>query len=181
MIRSLFQAFINLLQPVLDIIGRGLPEWTLPVVALFLVFATLYLAGLLATHIIGRRILTWGEAVITRIPIVKTIYATVKQVVESLSLSQRKSFQKVVLVDFPSAKCRSIGFVTGTLKGADDKGFYRIFVPTSPNPTSGFIALAATEDVIEIDMSPEQAVKLIVSGGIVAPEKIPELQHPFPD
>jgi uncharacterized membrane protein len=156
-----------LLKPLLGV----LPESVLTLIALTLTVLLIYLTGLVTTHIVGRRLILFGERLLLRLPVVKTIYAASKQVVETFSSHQTTSFQAVVIVSFPRRESLAIGFITGTLFAPDNRKLYRVFIPTTPNPTSGFLLLMSPEDVQFTDIPIEEGIKMIVSGGMLAPEK----------
>lgn len=156
-----------LLKPLLGV----LPDSVLTLIALILTVLLIYLTGLVTTHIVGRRLILFGERLLLRLPVVKTVYAASKQVVETFSSHQTSSFQAVVLVEFPRREALVIGFVTGTLLAPDNRLLYRVFIPTTPNPTSGFLLLLPAKDVQFTDISIEDGIKMAVSGGMLAPEK----------
>lgn len=135
-----------------------------------IVLAALYTVGAVATHVFGHKLIAAGEAVLLRIPLVRTIYSATKKVVETLTLPTRSSFKAVVSVDFPKPGTRVIGFVTGMGGGEVGSRTCRVFVPTTPNPTSGFLLFVPEAEATELDMTVEEAVKMVVSGGILAPE-----------
>jgi len=147
-----------------------LPEYALTLIAVVTTVLLIYLVGIITTHIVGRRMIYWGEALLMRLPIVKSIYAASKQVVDTFSSSQKATFQAVVLVEFPRRGSRALGFVTGTIRTAEGTQLYRVFIATTPNPTSGFLLLLPVDEVQFTDISIEDGVKMIVSGGMLAPE-----------
>jgi len=170
-IRFLGSAVASFLRPfVKALLGPTRPgvEMAISVVAFLLL---VYLVGLVAAHIAGRRLVAIGENIVMKIPIVKTIYAASKQMVETFSLSNRSSFQSVVYVGFPSPNVNAIGFVTGTSRAPDGRLRYRVFVPTAPNPTSGFLLIIDADKVTPTRLSVEDAIKLVISGGVLGPEK----------
>ncbi|MBP8129173.1 MAG: DUF502 domain-containing protein [Candidatus Hydrogenedentes bacterium] len=146
-----------------------------PVVALFsflVLFLALYLTGMLASLVIGRRLIHLAEWIVDQIPLVKTVYSVSKQVID-LFLNQRPGEgQQVVLVEFPGPGLRAFGFVTGRITGPDGLEYFKVFIPTTPNPTTGFLELvpAATTPVLQISM--EEAISLIMSGGFLGPERL---------
>ncbi len=164
----LFSAMGRLLSPFLKRLP-GLPDWAAPVISVLLFLLGVYFVGWLATFLMGRRIIAVFETVIAKIPIVRTIYTTAKQVVESVGVTRKQTFQLAVLVHFPSRGCRTLGFVTGTIADTAGNELLKIFIPTAPNPTSGFLFFAPPDHVEDTNLTVEQAVKMIVSGGIVAP------------
>jgi uncharacterized membrane protein len=152
-----------------EIIGRMMPLETFVVISSLVVFvAFIYFCGILTSYLIGKKLLAWGESLITKIPIMKTIYSGAKNVIESLSASSSGSFKSVVLVDFPRVGILSIGFVTSGLSDSSGKEFLTVFVPTTPNPTSGFLCILPKEEVRMTQLSIEDGIKLVVSGGLLS-------------
>jgi len=136
---------------------------------LIIVFAT----GLIATNILGQRLLRIGHRVLGRIPVVKSIYNSVKQVSDTVFSSGGHAFRKALLVQYPREGSWTIAFLTGQ-PGGDVAGhlqgeYWSIYVPTTPNPTSGFFLMMPKSDVIVLDMSVDEALKYIISMGVVAP------------
>ena len=139
------------------------------VLTLLIVFVT----GVLATNIIGQRLVAFWEGVLARIPVVNSIYNGVKQVSDTLFSPSGQAFRKALLVQWPREGMWTIAFLTGIPEGelmdhvpADSVG---IFVPTTPNPTGGYFVIVPRADVIELEMSVDEAVKYIISMGVVAP------------
>jgi len=133
------------------------------------VFAT----GLLAANFIGQRLVRFWESVLSRIPVVKSIYYSVKQVSDTLFSSSGQAFRKALLVQYPRQGSWTIAFLTGQ-PGGDvanhlDGDFVSVYVPTTPNPTSGFFLMMPRADVVELDMSVDDALKYIISMGVVTP------------
>lgn len=129
--------------------------------------------GALAAGFLGRWIIRLGESILNRMPVVRSIYGASKQILETVISTQSDAFREVVLVEYPRKGLWVIGFVTGGTKGEVarriDIDMVNVFVPTTPNPTSGFLLFCPRKDVIFMEMSVEEAVKLVVSGGIVTP------------
>lgn len=150
------------------LIGREIPGLG----ALFTLIIVL-LAGLLTTNILGRKLIELGETLIGKIPIVNSIYKTVKQLVESFARNDRKGFQQVVLVEYPRKGMYALAFVTGTTRGEvqekTEEELVNVFLPTTPNPTSGFLLLVPRDQLIWLDMSVEDGVKMIISAGVITP------------
>jgi uncharacterized membrane protein len=143
------------------------------VLTLLIIFVT----GLLAQNFIGNFVVKAWESLLQRIPIVSSIYSSVKQVSDTLFSSSGNAFRKAVLIEYPRRDCWTIGFLTG-VPGGDVvnhlKGeFVSVYVPTTPNPTSGFFLMLPKDQTIELDMSVDAALKYIVSMGVVAPEHLP--------
>lgn len=131
----------------------------------------IYCTGVLTANFLGRRLLTVSEDLLCRIPLVNSIYSSSKQVTKVFS-SSGKDERRAVFVEFPSAGSYAIGFQTTSLKSLEKSDFYSVFVPTAPNPTSGFILYVAARQVFPAPFGVEEAMKIIVSGGVVAPATI---------
>lgn len=134
----------------------------------------LMLTGVFATNIIGQWWLRQGDRLISKIPIVKSIYTSVKQVSDTLFSSTGNAFREAVLVQYPRQGSWTIAFVTGKPGGEvathlDPRNFVSVYVPTTPNPTSGFFLMLPRADIVELEMSVDEALKYIISMGVVAP------------
>ena len=144
-----------------------------PLVKVLLSLAVLFWLGLFGTNILGRRMLEAFEALLMRLPVVRTIYRAAKQIVETFR-GPARSFQRVVLVQYPSKGFWMMGLVAAerpdTMNLTSSDQVLSVFIPTTPNPTSGFLVLVAPEDVVEVNYSVEEAFKFIVSSGIVGGE-----------
>jgi len=144
-----------------------------PGMGVIMTLVIVFVTGVLAANFIGERLVRLWDAILHRIPFVSTIYSSVKQVSDTLFSSSGEAFRKAVLVRWPHQDMWTIGFVTGT-PGGDvanhlREDFLSVYVPTTPNPTGGYFVLVARKDVIELDMSVDQALKYIISMGVVAP------------
>ena len=130
--------------------------------------------GVIVTNLFGMQLFTIGERLLQRIPLVRSIYASVKQVTESM-FSSGKSFRKVVLVEYPRKSMWSLAFQTGSgaqeITGKTGEDIVNVFIPTTPNPTSGFFLMVPRTDVIELDMSVDDGLKMLLSVGVVVPEQ----------
>lgn len=156
-------------------IGTPLPEnFHLPGLGLILIILLIFVVGVLTKSFLGAKLVQWGELIVDRIPIVRSIYTGAKQVVTTIAHADTKAFRKVVMVEFPRKGIYSIGFITGTTEGEvqelTEEKLVNVFVPTTPNPTSGFLVFLPHEDVIELTMTVEDGIKFIISVGIVTPE-----------
>ncbi len=130
--------------------------------------------GIVSKFFLGRTLISIFETLINKVPFAGLIYRTVKQIVDTFSEQNKAIFQSVVLVEFPRKGVFSVGFVTSTVKGeiqqyGDDNELLNVFVPTTPNPTSGFLMMVPKRDLIYLEMSVGDAMKLIISGGAVVP------------
>jgi uncharacterized membrane protein len=124
----------------------------------------IYLTGLLATNVMGNQILKWWDQILTRIPLVKSIYTTSKQFTQVFQ--GKSSYRRAVFVDWPRPGVKAVGFVTGETE-RDGERFIVVYVPTMPNPTSGFALFFRDDEVTECGMTVEEAVKFVVSGGVM--------------
>ncbi len=167
---------LPLLRPWLD----ELPEFVLVAVATVAALLVIYLVGMFTTHFLGRRLIKMGEDVMLKLPIVKSVYSASRQVMDTFSASTKAAFTATVLVSFPHPGARALGFVTGTILDPEGRMLYRIFVATTPNPTSGFLILLPEEEVTFTDISVEDGIKMIVSGGMLAPKQYAKRSGPPP-
>ena len=140
-------------------------------VGLLIVFLALFIFGGLARNVFGKRVVKWFEGIFKKIPLIDTIYGTTKQLIETVSGSNNDSFKKDVYVEYPRKGMWTLGFVTSESTNEANEEFYHIFVPTTPNPTSGFFLIIAKEDTTAADIDVEEAFKMIVSSGIVGNHK----------
>ena len=130
----------------------------------------LYLVGLVATTVLGRRFIHLGHGIMGNIPVVQTVYRLTHDALNALAASKRDGFKRVVLVEWPRKGVKSIAFVTGHLTDPEGRPSVAVYLPTTPNPTSGYLAILPEDEVIPTEMGVEDAMKMIVSGGIlVAP------------
>jgi uncharacterized membrane protein len=147
----------------------------IPGLGLIFVVILVLAVGLLTKNIVGRKIVRLGENIVERIPLVRILYAGVKQLLETIFLQKTDAFKRVGLVQYPRRGTYVIGFITGESKGEvqdkTDKNMMNVFIPTTPNPTSGFYILIPEDEVVMLNMTVEDAFKLIISGGIVSPPK----------
>ena len=129
------------------------------------------LTGVVARNYMGKKVILWGEMIVTRIPLMNRIYLAIKQISNAFLSEKREIFKKAVLFEYPRKGIYSIGFFTQDTKGEVqerlDHDVVSVFLPTTPNPTSGFLLFVAKSDVVELDMSIEEALKLVISGGAV--------------
>jgi uncharacterized membrane protein len=153
---------------------QNLWGFTIPGLGLVLAVAVLILTGALAANLIGRTLVDLWENILGRIPLVRNIYNAFKQIATTVLSSDNKSFRKVVLVEFPRDGLWSIGFLTGADIQIDSpsikNGMASVFISTTPNPTSGFLVFMPKDKIIELNISVEEAFKLIMSIGVVLPE-----------
>ncbi len=157
--------------------GRVLPEALepsgIPGVGLLVVVSALIFAGWLANRAAGRWALGMGDRLMAQVPIVRGMYSALKQIVETLLANQSEAFREVALFEYPRKGIWSLGFVTGTTRGLvqdhTDAELVSVFLPTTPNPTSGYLLFVPREDLIILDMSVDDGMKMIISAAIVTP------------
>jgi uncharacterized membrane protein len=147
--------------------------FNIPGLGVLLTFLVVLLTGVLAANIIGQRLVRFGEGILARIPVVKSLYSSVKQVSDTLFSSSGQAFRKALLVQYPRQGSWTVAFLTGqpggdvaTHLGGD---YVSVYVPTTPNPTSGFFLMMPRSEVIELQMSVDEALKYIISMGVVPP------------
>ena len=149
-------------------------EYVTMTLAFLITLSLLYLLGLASANVVGRRFLDLIERVFARLPLVKSIYKSTKQVVMLLGGSQAMQFKRVVLVEFPRPGMKCIGFLTAVMEDIDTgRQMASIFISTTPNPTTGYMQIVPLDEVSETHWTVEEAVKLLMSGGILSPAKVP--------
>jgi uncharacterized membrane protein len=158
------------------------PEWRpdalvgfhVPGIGLILAVITLFVTGLLVANLLGRRLVALYEYVLDKIPLVRSVYSASKSFSEVLFSETNEAFKKVILIEYPRKGLYSLAFMTATqleeVQARTDHEVVCVFLPTTPNPTSGYILMVPREDAIELDMDVEDALKMIVSLGVVVPE-----------
>ncbi|MBC7857411.1 MAG: DUF502 domain-containing protein [Burkholderiaceae bacterium] len=156
---------------------RNLVGFDIPGLGTMLTVLIVFLTGLLTNNLVGNYVVRVWEKLLQRIPIVNSLYSSVKQVSDTLFSSSGNAFRKAVLVPYPHQNSWTIAFLTG-VPGGDVKNhlagdYVSVYVPTTPNPTSGFFLMMKRADVVELDMSVDTALKYIVSMGVVVPEHVP--------
>ncbi len=179
-IKFLFGLIGGILSPVVErafiLLGSSpkgtVDDFVVTSIAFILTFSALYFIGVIATNFFGKLILNFFEAILNKTPIIKNIYTSSKKLIEIISLPSRQSFKRVVIVEYPRVGMKAFAFVTGNIKTKDGAELTSIFVPTTPNPTSGFLIYLPEDDIIETSMDIEEGMKLIISGGILVPEHL---------
>jgi uncharacterized membrane protein len=165
------------------ILERPLPllGWTgvkvgdlVPLFSVVILLLLIILTGVFARNYLGSRLLTLGEGVMARIPIIRRIYLAVQQISHALFSDREDVFRRAVMIEYPRKGIWSVGFVTSDSEGGPEHGatvepHYHIFLPTTPNPTSGFMLIVPKSDCIDLDMPVQEALKLVISGGAVTP------------
>jgi uncharacterized membrane protein len=161
----IFNAIDGILEPVI----KGI--WGRPVagVGFGITIVVIFLAGLITNNIIGKRLITYAESFLSRVPLVWQLYNGIKQILESFSRPSKAGYMEVVLIEFPRVGMKAIGFVTNETSDESGKKLFHIFVPTSPNPTSGFLQIVEEDKITHTKMSVDDALKVVVSAGRMSP------------
>lgn len=149
-------------------------EIGLPGLGLIVLLLGITLIGALTAGLVGRWVVRFWESMLNRMPVIRSVYAAVKQILETVLKQQSNAFQEAVLIEYPRRGLWAIAFVTSNTKGEVEHktpgDHVNVFLPTTPNPTSGFLLFVPKSEIVVLDMSVEDAVKMVISGGIVTPE-----------
>ena len=152
--------------------GTYLP-FSVPGLGLLIMLVFLTLVGFVAANFFGRSLIHLGERLVGRMPVIRSIYGAAKQIIETVLRNSSNSFRQVVLMEYPRQGVWSIAFLTGEASGELQRrlgeDWITVYMPTTPNPTSGFLLMVRRADVIALDMSVEEAIKLIISTGVIVP------------
>lgn len=176
----------NVGKPTVRIIARAVGEyspslerWLLEVpwlqqgLAILLTISAIYLLGWAVTRIVGKRTFAWFESVVDRIPLVTKVYGSTKQLVQAFQKTPEGDLRRVVLIEFPHRDMKTVGFVTETFADeTDGTSLAAVFVPTTPNPTSGYLEIVPAERLVPLDWTVDEAMTFIISGGTVSPGRI---------
>ena len=181
-----FAATVVIVKLVIDLLDKTIlllpPEWhpvallgfSIPGFGIILALSILLLTGMLAANLFGRRFVEIWERILNKIPLVRSIYSSIKQISNTIFDPSGKSFRKVVMLQYPKKGLWSIGFLTndnvGDEMSAVDDRLVAVFIPTTPNPTSGFIIMTRNDEITELDMSVEEGFKFIISMGVIIPD-----------
>jgi uncharacterized membrane protein len=171
-LRFLFDITAGFLKPFVAKVVGDVPQAAVVIISVAALLVLLYFTGVLARMLVGRRIIGLGEALVARIPLVKTVYSASKQVVQTLSLPNRGEFKSVAWVQFPHPGLLCLGFITGRMQDAEGRKYYKVFIPTTPNPTTGFFEVLPAEDLVLADVTVEEAIKMVISGGLLSPDHL---------
>ena len=181
-----FAATIVIVKFLIDLMDKTVlllpPEWkpanliglSIPGFGVIISLSILLLTGMLAANLFGRRFVEMWERILNRIPLVRSIYSSVKQISSTIFDPSGKSFRKVVLLEYPRKGLWSIGFLTNDSMGDElcsvDDTLVSVFIPTTPNPTSGFIIMTRKDEITELNMNVEEAFKFVISMGVIIPD-----------
>ncbi|MFC2059742.1 DUF502 domain-containing protein [Chloroflexota bacterium] len=164
----IFIAVDNVLQPLI----RSVWGYTVTGVGFGIAIVLIYLVGVIASNVVGKRLIRYGESTLPWMPIVRQLYTGIKQILESFTTSGETGLMQPVLIEFPKKGMRALGFVTSELCDEPGKKLLTVFIPTSPNPTSGFLEIVGEDKIIRTNITVENAFKMIVSAGRVSPKEV---------
>jgi len=157
-------------------LGEVLRDYHIPAIpglGVLLTLLLLLIVGMLSTNMIGRRLIAWTDRFFERVPVARTLYTSTKQMVDAVIRPDQRAFQRVVLVEYPRRGVYSIGFITGEVSrdtiGGLQSDMVEVFVPSTPNPTTGWFLMVPPQDITVVDISVEDGMKLIVSAGVLGP------------
>ena len=145
----------------------------IPGLGIILTVLLIYILGFLVTNFLGRKIFNLGERIVKKVPIVNIIYTTLKQITDTFTKGSTDAFEGAVYIQYPRQGLWTMAFISGESKTKDGVPYYHLFVPTTPNPTSGFFLMIPQADTVATGMSVEEGLKTIISGGLLAPEENP--------
>ena len=167
-IKFLFTKLEEMSGPILKKINLDIPG-----LGIILTILLVYILGLLVTNFLGKKIFDIGERLVKKVPIVNMIYTTLKQITDTFTKGSMDAFKGAVYIEYPRKGLWTMAFISGESISKDGVSFYHLFVPTTPNPTSGFFLMIPQSDTIKSGMSVENGLKTIISGGLLAPKKNP--------
>ncbi|MBL51189.1 MAG: hypothetical protein CMG57_04450 [Candidatus Marinimicrobia bacterium] len=167
-LRFLFETLERMSAPMLKNIGLEIPG-----LGIVLTIVFIFILGVIVTNFLGRKIFAIGERFVTKVPIVNTVYSTLKQITETFTKGTTEAFEGAVYIEYPRQGLWTMAFISGESKSKDGIPYYHLFVPTTPNPTSGYFLMIPQADARPTGMSVEEGLKTIISGGLLAPEENP--------
>ena len=167
-VKFLFISLEETSGPLLKKLGLDIPG-----LGIILTIILIYILGLLVTNFLGKKVFKFGEKFVKKVPIVNIIYSTLKQITETFTKGSRDTFKGAIYIQYPRRGLWTMAFISGESISVQGIAYYHVFVPTTPNPTSGFFLLVPQSDSIKTGMSVEDGLKTIISGGLLAPEKNP--------
>jgi uncharacterized membrane protein len=166
----IFTTVDNYLQPVIKpIFGRPIPG-----VGFGVMIVVIYLIGVIASNVLGKRLISYGESLVSRLPLIRPLYTGTKQLMDSFSTPGKTGFMQAVLVEFPRKGVWTMGFITKESRAQSGEKQLNIFVPTVPNPLTGFLLIVREDEVIRTDVPVDEALKMIISAGGVSPQEVSE-------
>ena len=167
-IRFLFESLEQISDPLLKQLGIDIPG-----LGIILTILLIYVLGLIVTNFLGKKIFNIGESIVKKVPIVNIIYTTLKQITDTFTKGTTDAFEGAVYIEYPRNGLWTMAFISGDSKSKEGIKYYHLFVPTTPNPTSGFFLMIPQSDAIPTGMTVEEGLKTIISGGLLAPNENP--------
>ena len=167
-IKFLFVTLEEMSDPILKRFNLDIPG-----LGIILTVLLIYILGFLVTNFLGRKIFNIGERIVKKVPIVNMIYTTLKQITDTFTKGSTDAFEGAVYIQYPRQGLWTMAFISGESKTKDGVSYYHLFVPTTPNPTSGFFLMIPQADTVATGMSVEDGLKTIISGGLLAPNENP--------
>tara|TARA_B100000287_G_scaffold322291_1_gene306222 strand:+ start:360 stop:953 length:594 start_codon:yes stop_codon:yes gene_type:complete len=167
-VKFLFISLEETSGPLLKKLGFNIPG-----LGIILTIILIYILGLLVTNFLGRKIFNLGEKVVKKVPVVNIIYSTLKQITDTFTKGSKDTFKGAIYIQYPRRGLWTMAFISGESISKEGIAYYHVFVPTTPNPTSGFFLLVPQSDSVKTGMSVEDGLKTIISGGLLAPEQNP--------
>ena len=167
-IKFLFVTLEEMSDPILKRFNLDIPG-----LGIILTVLLIYILGFLVTNFLGRKIFNIGERIVKKVPIVNMIYTTLKQITETFTKGSTDAFEGAVYIQYPRQGLWTMAFISGESKTKEGVPYYHLFVPTTPNPTSGFFLMIPQADTVATGMSVEDGLKTIISGGLLAPDENP--------
>lgn len=176
-LRFLFGMISTLFSPILEHIYPTIPIWLTRTMSIAILLIFICGMGVLTNHFLGRWFWNRFEHFLLQIPLLRSIYSSSREVVGVFRGSNRTNFKEVVMIEYPRAGMKALGFVTGTV--IDDKGIdcFKVFIPSTPNPTTGFLEIVEKSQVVRCNLSVEDGIKMIMSGGILGPEILRQTEN----
>ncbi len=164
----LFNTIDSVLQPLIRaIFGNSIPG-----VGFATTIILIYIIGAVARNVIGKRIIQYGESLLSKVPIFRQLSSGIRQILESFTAPNKTGFMQVVLVEFPKEGMKAIGFITNEIKDTTGEKLLSVLIPTSPNPTTGFLQIVKEKDIIRTQITVDEALKMIVSAGRMTPDEV---------
>lgn len=179
-----FYLVYSFLDNLLGNLIHALFDYRIPGIGFAAGLLLIMIVGFIASNIIGKRLIDFSDTIFQRLPLAKGIYSSARQIIDAFTLQGENTFQKVVILEYPRKGLYVLGFVTSTSRGEiqekTNEETLSIFIPTTPNPTSGMLILAPRHEVTELDMTIEEGMKVIISGGLFTPPAGKNKQLPEP-
>ena len=167
-VKFLFISLEETSEPLLKKLGFNIPG-----LGIILTIILIYILGLLVTNFLGKKIFRLGEKVVKKVPVVNIIYSTLKQITDTFTKGSKDTFKGAIYIQYPRRGLWTMAFISGESISKEGIAYYHVFVPTTPNPTSGFFLLVPQSDSVKTGMSVEEGLKTIISGGLLAPKQNP--------